>query len=142
MSQVNSTLSAVKLRQWASAPLQAQRDKKTETGASLRPPTSGAQEAGISQSACCLLPTIQTKLPNPGLYLPEAIADHEFQKLLLELLQRGIQREEHIVQVARQRLLQAGLPEGISWTQDAQMDDPWKHNHRRALLPTGVQAKG
>jgi len=41
------------------------------------------------------------------------IADQEFQKLLLELLKGGIQREEQVVQVAQERLLQAGLSEGV-----------------------------
>lgn len=46
-------------------------------------------------------------------YLPEVVADEQFQKLLLELLQGGVQREEHLVQAPRDRLLQARPPEGV-----------------------------
>lgn len=55
--------------------------------------------------------------PSPGTarpYLPDMVADQVLQQLLLELLQAGVQREEHVVQVPWDTLLKTRLPEGIT----------------------------
>lgn len=48
-------------------------------------------------------------------YLPEVVADQHFQKLLLKLLQGGVQGEEEVMQVPCGGLLKARLPQGITW---------------------------
>lgn len=59
------------------------------------------------------LPTLSPS-PRARLYLPEVVADKQFQKLLLKLLEGRVQGEEHVVQVPRDRLLQARLSEGVT----------------------------
>lgn len=60
------------------------------------------------------IPTVRIKFQDVRQYLPEVIANKEFQKLFLKFLKGRIQREEQIVQVPRDWLLKAGLSEGVT----------------------------
>lgn len=72
-----------------------------------------ASEAGSPPLCPARVLTDQMRFPERRPYLPEVIADEEFQKLFLKLLQGRIEREEQIIQVPRDRLLKARLSEGV-----------------------------
>lgn len=49
-------------------------------------------------------------------YLPEVVADEQFQKFLLKLLQGGVHGEEEVIQMPCGGLLEARLPQSIAWS--------------------------
>lgn len=54
-------------------------------------------------------------------YLLDVVAGEELHQLLLEPLQGRAQGEEQVIQVPRDGLLEAGLPEGIACSERARV---------------------